>query len=78
MHVDVNDAKKQLSQLIRRALAGEDVIIDKNGKPRVRLVPYRQPGSLKGKIWISPDFDKADEEIEKMFYGDDGDATPEK
>ncbi|HLX43508.1 MAG TPA: type II toxin-antitoxin system prevent-host-death family antitoxin [Bryobacteraceae bacterium] len=75
MHVDVNDAKKQLSQLIRRVLAGEEVIIDKNGKPRARLVPYRQPGSWKGKIWISPDFDKADEEIEKMFNGDDDNAT---
>ena len=29
----------------------------------------RKPGSLKGKIWISPDFDDPCPEIEEMFYG---------
>lgn len=28
-------------------------------------------GCLKGKIWISDDFDKEDPEINKMFYGED-------
>jgi hypothetical protein len=46
-----------------------------------RLVPYkepkslnRKPGALKGKIWISPDFDKVDKEIEALFY--DGPIEP--
>jgi hypothetical protein len=30
--------------------------------------PKRKPGAWKGKIWISPDFDKADKEIEALFY----------
>ncbi|MCY4047945.1 MAG: hypothetical protein OXF42_07575 [Candidatus Dadabacteria bacterium] len=29
----------------------------------------RKIGSLKGKIWISPDFDDPCPEIEEMFYG---------
>lgn len=45
-------------------------MICKRGKPVARLVPYRRPGSMKGKIWISPDFDGADKEIETMFYGE--------
>jgi hypothetical protein len=28
----------------------------------------RKPGAWKGKIWISPDFDKVDKEIEALFY----------
>jgi hypothetical protein len=46
-----------------------------------RLVPYeepkslkRKPGSLKSKIWISPDFDKVDKEIEALFC--DGPIEP--
>ena len=30
--------------------------------------PKRKPGALKGKIWISPDFDKLDKEIEALLY----------
>jgi len=32
-------------------------------------VKPRKQGLLKGKIWISDDFDEEDEEINKMFYG---------
>jgi prevent-host-death family protein len=38
--VNISEAKNRLSELIRRALAGEEVIICKRGKPLVRLVPY--------------------------------------
>ncbi|MBI2029502.1 hypothetical protein HYT02_03750 [Candidatus Gottesmanbacteria bacterium] len=30
----------------------------------------RKPGLLKGKIWISDDFNDEDEEINKLFYGE--------
>jgi prevent-host-death family protein len=51
--VNLYDAKSQLSRLIDRAAAGEDIIIARSGKPIVRLVPVedalpRQPGLLKG------------------------------
>lgn len=42
MDVNIHDAKTQLSKLIERALAGEDVVIAKRGKPVVRLVPFEQ------------------------------------
>lgn len=75
MHiVNIHEAKTTLSKLIGKTLAGEDVIIAKAGKPVAKLVAYkekekpRKPGLLKGKIWVSPDFDEEDEEINKLFY----------
>lgn len=59
---NVAEAKARFSQLIQKALAGEDVVIAKDNKPLVRLVPIsraprrRQPGSAKGLVWISKDF----------------------
>jgi prevent-host-death family protein len=51
--VNIYDAKTQLSRLVDRAAAGEDILISRAGKPLVRLVPVddvmpRQPGLLKG------------------------------
>ena len=37
MQVNIHQAKSQLSKLIERALAGEEVIIARNNKPTVRL-----------------------------------------
>jgi prevent-host-death family protein len=37
--VGMHDAKTHLSRLVERAEAGEDVVIQRNGKPAVRLVP---------------------------------------
>jgi prevent-host-death family protein len=53
--VNVHEAKTQLSRLLDRAHAGEEIIIAKNGEPYARLVPLekpkaRQPGLLKGKL----------------------------
>ena len=77
MQVNIHEAKTHLSRLLERAAAGEEIIIGKAGKPIARLVPYnppklpkRKPGSWKGKVWISPDFDKVDKEIEAMFLGE--------
>lgn len=39
MHIPVSDAKSQLTELIRRAEAGEDIVLSRHGKPVVRLVP---------------------------------------
>jgi prevent-host-death family protein len=76
MHItNIHIAKAKLSQLITRALAGEDVIIAKAGEPMVRLTPVRtdltprQGGQLKGRIWIADNFDEFDEELDEMFYG---------
>ena len=77
VQVNVYEAKTRLSQLLDLAVAGEEVIIARNGKPVARLVPVqraavrRQPGAWKGKGWIAPDFDEASEELNELFYAGD-------
>ena len=67
--VNIYEAKSQLSKLLQQVEAGDEIIIARHGKPVARLVPMqrtaapRQLGSLRGKIWISPDFDEPDEEL---------------
>ena len=41
--VNVGEAKAQLSQLIARAEAGEDVVIARDGVPAARIVPVARP-----------------------------------
>ena len=67
--VNMHQAKSSLSRLIQRALAGEEILIARNGEPLVKLVPVpterkpRVPGRGKGRIWIAPDcFDPMTEE----------------
>jgi len=57
--VNVHRAKTELSRLLARVAAGEDVVIARRGQPVARLVPCRvpakrQPDILKGKI-VVPD-----------------------
>lgn len=65
--VNMHQAKSSLSRLVERALAGEEVVIARNGEPLVKLVPVekkrerRVPGRMKGQIWIAPDFDEMSE-----------------
>lgn len=39
MHSTLRDSKANLSALVERACAGEDVVITVRGRPRVRLCP---------------------------------------
>lgn len=61
--VNIYDAKTNLSQLVDRAAAGEEIVIAKAGVPTARLVPLRAvhesraPGRWAGKVSISADFD---------------------
>lgn len=41
MQVAVSEAKSRLLELVRRAEAGEEVILTRSGKPVVRLAPVR-------------------------------------
>jgi prevent-host-death family protein len=71
--VTVTEAKTQLSNLIERACDGEEIVIRRGQRPVVKLVRYDEPpvrrrmGDLRGKIWMSDDFDEPDEEIERLF-----------
>lgn len=44
MQVSVTEAKGQLTDLVRRAEAGDEVVLTRHGRAAVRLVPV-QPGS---------------------------------
>jgi prevent-host-death family protein len=41
MEVSVTEAKGQLTELVRRAEAGEEIILTRHGHPAVRLAPLR-------------------------------------
>lgn len=60
--VNIHAAKTQLSKLVDRAEAGEEIVIARGGKPVVRLVPLRsrvsrEPGLLRGRVKMAADFD---------------------
>lgn len=70
--LNLYEAKTQLSALVDRVAAGDEIVIAKNGKPMAKLVPIRKrplrkPGSLKGKIWMSDDFDAAMPDVVDAF-----------
>lgn len=73
MHVTIRDAQTQLSTLIEKAKAGEEVIITVDDT-EVQLVPKpqplkepRKPGAMKGEIWMAPDFNTFGDEEAEMF-----------
>jgi prevent-host-death family protein len=58
---NVATAKAHFSELVRKAMLGEEVVVTKENKPVVKIVPVktlkRKPGTGKG-IWMAPDFDE--------------------
>jgi prevent-host-death family protein len=60
--VGIHEAKTNLSQLIKKACLGEEIIIARGKDPVVRLVPIegrkgrRKLGILKGKLTVGPEF----------------------
>jgi prevent-host-death family protein len=61
--VNLYEAKTKLSDLVERAVNGEDIVIAKSGRPRVRLVPVverstpRAPGRWEGQAVFGEDWD---------------------
>lgn len=74
--VNIHEAKTHLSRLIQRAVAGEEIIIAKAGRPLAKLVPYtgasepRQPGRWRGKVRIADDFDVLPDDMAAAFNGE--------
>jgi len=78
----MHEAKTHFSKLVERALAGEEIIVAKAGKPSIRLVPIveaplppRQPGRLKGLLGKLSEADVmapcyTDEELEAFENAD--------
>jgi prevent-host-death family protein len=61
--VNIAQAKARFSELVRKALSGEEVVIARDNKPLLTLVPLvrpgqpRVPGSARGRVRMAPDFD---------------------
>jgi prevent-host-death family protein len=81
--LNLYEAKTHLSALVEAAAAGAEIIIAKNGRPRARLVAVRdqrrrRPGSAKGRIRMSADFDAPlPEHVLRAFTGG-RDAKPDE
>ena len=65
VRVGMHEAKSQLSRLVDLAERGEEVVIQRSGRPAARLVPVqrRRPaaeafGALRGEVQLADDFDE--------------------
>jgi len=45
MHISVTDAKAKLTDLVRRAEGGDDVVLTRHGHPIVQLTPVARKSS---------------------------------
>ena len=82
MRISVSDAKAQLTDLVRRAEAGEEVVLTRHGHPAVRLVQAGAPmdaaqrltiikavqAAAAGKMLPGPDAARSQD----FLYDDDG------
>lgn len=71
MQINIAQAKARFSEIVQQALLGEEVILAKDNKPLLRLVPIeaplkkRVPGAGKsGVFYIAPDFDETPPEFD--------------
>ena len=82
MKISVSEAKGHLTDLVRRAEAGEEVVLTRHGRPAVRLVPTGTPtdaarrlaiieavqASVADKVAPGPDAARSQD----FLYDDDG------
>jgi prevent-host-death family protein len=60
--VTIHNAKTNLSQLLARVEAGEEIILARGKQPIARLVPFHAPaakrrfGAMRGIISVGPEF----------------------
>ena len=78
---NITEAKAQLSRLVDEALAGDDVVIARAGRPLVRLTVVEaderprdlSEGYWEGRVRIADDFDALlPADVLAAFHGDDG------
>ncbi|HTU79941.1 MAG TPA: hypothetical protein VMF09_14395 [Solirubrobacteraceae bacterium] len=71
----IGQAKTQHSKLVRRAEAGEEVVLRRGSRPVVRLAAItgqeatvkRRPGRMRGRLTVPDDFDEWPEDIAKAL-----------
>lgn len=72
--VTIHEAKTHFSKLVRRAEAGEEIVVRRGSAPVARIAPLeRKPGgvtgrgSMRNEIAIVGDIGQADREVERLF-----------
>jgi antitoxin (DNA-binding transcriptional repressor) of toxin-antitoxin stability system len=77
MEVNIYKAKNTLSDLVKRAERGEEIILSRHGRPVVKMIKLppktRELGLFRGQIKeMDPDWWKpmTDEEAEAFYRGD--------
>lgn len=74
--MNVHEAKTHLSRLLEAVEQGEEVVIARAGRPVARLVAAtvpsapRVPGSWRGRVAFSEDFDETPEAVLAAFHGE--------
>jgi prevent-host-death family protein len=75
MTVNMHEAKTKLSELIRKAEQGEEILIARNGIPAAKISAYHKPedkrelGFFRGLITVPEDFDEPlPDDILDSFY----------
>jgi len=72
MHqISIQEAESHISSVFSDVLRGEEIVLTDHDMPVMKMTPIMQPnganrlkfGSLKGKIWISDDFNDTPEEF---------------
>lgn len=71
--VTLSDAKARFSEIVERAIQGEEFIVTRMGKPVAKVVRYgtrdqpKKLGDLAGQIQISEDFDEWPPDLEEAL-----------
>lgn len=72
--VDISAAREHLLDLVNTVAEGGEIVILKDKKPIIRMVPFHAPnakrvaGLGRGEAWISDDFDAP---IDESFWMND-------
>ena len=73
--INMHAAKSQLSDLVKRARNGEDIVLARHGEPVARLVPVegqvprREFGALAGRIRVPASFFDEQPDDERSAWG---------
>ena len=76
--VNTHEAKSRLSELIREAEKGTEVIVARNGQPVARIVAWtpesstRVPGSWSGQVVYDEDIVGSDDDVVNLFAESSG------
>lgn len=70
--MNTHEAKSRLSELIREAEAGSDVIVARNGRPVAKIIAWPPPrervlGTWTGQVQVLDDIVGSDEEVIALF-----------